>query len=290
MEASDRASAPKAAAASAALAAAAEGRTLATSTPAADFGGGGDLGGGGPSPPAAQPRSRRAALDDPALDLTASLLAARPPLVPGAVPVGRGGGRAAEGTGTAAARAAALASAGRPARPAWGPDGRLASAPPPPSPARAPWAGADDTAARVVAAAAEAAAFEEMKGGMMAWTVSAGLAGTALAALFYPPDAALSYALGAAGGAVYLNLLNRSVDGLGGGGGGGGPPRLLVPVILAAGSNRWNTLAGTAAGGPLDLLLLPMLVGFFTYKVAVVGKQGLAVLGDLSREAGAGKK
>ena len=83
------------------------------------------------------------------------------------------------------------------------------------------------------------------------------------------------------------------MDGLGGGGGGlagagAGPPRLLVPVILAAGANRWNTLGAPAHGG-FELLLLPMLVGFFTYKVAVVGRQGMGVLGDLSREAGRGK-
>ena len=300
LEASDRVTAPKVAAASAALEAAAEGRMLKTSAPAADFLTGGE--GGAPSTSADLSSSRRAALADPALDLTASLLAPRSPLVPGAVPVGRGGGRAGDKRGAAVGRRAAAASAAAAAaarggggggRPTWGPDGRLAppAAPPAPVPvarAPAPWSAPGDAAARAAAAAAEAVAYEAMKRDLMAWTVGAGVAGTALAAAFYSRDVALSYALGALGGAIYLRLLNKSVDGLGGGGGLGsasaGPPRLLVPIILAAGSNRYNTLVSASSG--ITLALLPMLVGFFTYKVAVVGRQGLILLGDLAADAG----
>lgn len=49
-----------------------------------------------------------------------------------------------------------------------------------------------------------------------------------------------------------------------------GQPRLLIPIILALGYNRFNTLAAEEVG--VTLQLLPMLVGFFTYKGAVVVK------------------
>jgi ATP synthase protein I len=67
----------------------------------------------------------------------------------------------------------------------------------------------------------------------------------------------VSYAVGALGGLLYLRLLGRSVDGVGGDGGGGGlgQPRLLVPVILVLVFNRWGEgalggwgLAGGRAG------------------------------------------
>jgi hypothetical protein len=194
---------------------------------------------------------------------------------------------------------------------------------------------------------------------------------------------AASYGVGALGGLLYLRLLNRSVDGVGGGlGGAVGQPRLLIPVILALGYNRWAArlccfggpgllhastcvqrrvtacivsglgrhLSSVAPpmprkllwllpdarfqGGPeaggltraegmkvrlqgrharrlqahnerpasrcppprrarryntmlaeetgLTLQLLPMLIGFFTYKLAVVAKQSLVLFGELA--------
>jgi hypothetical protein len=38
----------------------------------------------------------------------------------------------------------------------------------------------------------------------------------------------------------------------------------------------------------VQLALLPTLAGFFTYKGAVVARQGLALAGDLARQAGGG--
>ena len=55
-------------------------------------------------------------------------------------------------------------------------------------------------------------------------------------------DTALSYSIGAAGSFLYLRLLNRTMDTLGGSGGlmaAVGQPRLLIPVILALVYNRW---------------------------------------------------
>jgi ATP synthase protein I len=59
-----------------------------------------------------------------------------------------------------------------------------------------------------------------------------------------------------------------------------GQPRLLIPVLLALTYNRWNTLYAEQYGYHLDLY--GMLVGFFTYKLAVLGRQGLQLLSDLS--------
>jgi ATP synthase protein I len=59
-----------------------------------------------------------------------------------------------------------------------------------------------------------------------------------------------------------------------------GQPRLLIPVVLALSYNRWNTLYADEYGVTLQLYAL--LVGFFTYKLAVLGRQGLELLSELS--------
>lgn len=59
-----------------------------------------------------------------------------------------------------------------------------------------------------------------------------------------------------------------------------GQPRLLIPVVLALTYNRWNALYADDYGVTLNFY--GMLVGFFTYKFAVIGRQGLQLLSDLS--------
>lgn len=54
-------------------------------------------------------------------------------------------------------------------------------------------------------------------------------------------ETAASYGLGAVGSLVYLRMLNRSIDGVGGVGAALGQPRLLVPVILTATFNRCDS-------------------------------------------------
>ena len=44
---------------------------------------------------------------------------------------------------------------------------------------------------------------------------------------------------------------------------------------------RWNTLAAQDVG--ITLQLLPMLLGFFTYKAAVIAKTGLSLLESISK-------
>ena len=59
-----------------------------------------------------------------------------------------------------------------------------------------------------------------------------------------------------------------------------GQPRLLIPIILALSYNRWNTLASEEVG--VTLQLLPMLVGFFTYKGAVVVKTSVSLWDEMT--------
>jgi hypothetical protein len=54
----------------------------------------------------------------------------------------------------------------------------------------------------------------------------------------------------------------------------------LIPVVLALTYNRWNAIYADDYGVHLDFY--GMLIGFFTYKLAVVGRQGLQLLSDLS--------
>lgn len=122
--------------------------------------------------------------------------------------------------------------------------------------------------------------YEELKQELSLWT--AGLTAACFAATyaFYTKEIAASYGVGALGGYLYLRLLNKSVDSLGTGGAGGalGQPRLLIPVILVLAFNRWNQLKADEVG--LHLQLLPMLLGFFTYKGAVIAKN----FGQLAKE------
>ena len=54
-----------------------------------------------------------------------------------------------------------------------------------------------------------------------------------------------------------------------------------LPSVPPPAPRRYNTLLGEETG--LTLQLLPMLVGFFTYKFAVFGKQSLELFGDLAK-------
>lgn len=144
-----------------------------------------------------------------------------------------------------------------------------------------PTAGEVELAERL---AAEAQRYEDLKRELFA--VAGGLALSLLAAtyIFYGRDVAASYGVGALGGLLYLRLLNRSIDGVGGAGGVLSQPRLLIPIAMAMGYHRYHhTMSGSST---VDLQLLPMLLGFFTYKGAVVAKQAATLFSDLAASAG----
>ena len=139
----------------------------------------------------------------------------------------------------------------------------------------------DGEAERVAAREADLERYEALKAELTGITIGiAGVTTVSLTAL-YSPETAASYAIGAAGGLVYLRLLSRSVDTTSSGAQGIGDvvegtiggQRLLVPAILVAGWNRWNALAAPVTG--VELQIAPILAGFFSYKErAALGLRG----------------
>jgi len=127
----------------------------------------------------------------------------------------------------------------------------------------------------------EGVEYDTMKRELQVWTIGMTAVCFACTVFFYGKDVGASYGVGALGGLLYLRSLTRSVDSFGNSLGGAGSPRLLIPVILALGYNRYNTMIASQSDIAIHLQLLPMLVGFFTYKGAVIGKQGLDLLDEL---------
>uniref|UniRef100_A0A0E0N0L6 CGL160/ATPI domain-containing protein n=1 Tax=Oryza rufipogon TaxID=4529 RepID=A0A0E0N0L6_ORYRU len=97
----------------------------------------------------------------------------------------------------------------------------------------------------------------------------------ALVALVWSPPifpTLLRLLQGLIGSVLYLRMLGTSVDSLAGGTGetvksAAAQPRLLIPVALVMMYNRWNEIL-VPDYGFMHLELIPMLVGFFTYKIA----------------------
>ncbi len=79
------------------------------------------------------------------------------------------------------------------------------------------------------------------------------------AALLFDRTAALSVAVGAGGGLLYLRLLARSVARIGAGSRQVGKSQLLVPVVLVLAAARLPALE-----------IVPVLVGFLLYKPALL--------------------
>lgn len=104
-------------------------------------------------------------------------------------------------------------------------------------------------------------------------TLGLGGLGTVSAYISYSPEVAASFGAGLLGSLAYIRMLGNSVDSYGVKGvqgtvrGALGQPRLLVPVVLVMMYNRWNGIL-VPDFGFVHLDLIPMLVGFFTYKIA----------------------
>ncbi|CAI6002977.1 unnamed protein product [Closterium sp. NIES-64] len=117
--------------------------------------------------------------------------------------------------------------------------------------------------------------YEKLKQSLVLTTLGLGVVFTGTAAVLYSPEVAVSYAVGAVGSLVYVRMLSSSVEALGANSvqgavrGAVGQPRLLVPVVLVMAFNRWNEIL-VPQYGAVPLELIPMLVGFFTYKAATI--------------------
>lgn len=111
----------------------------------------------------------------------------------------------------------------------------------------------------------------KLKRKMQILTLSVGGIGLVSAYVSYTPEIAASFGAGFLGSLVYIRMLGSSVDSMADGArgiikGAIGQPRLLVPVVLVMIYNRWNGIL-VPEYGFMHLELIPMLVGFFTYKI-----------------------
>ncbi|GLT61135.1 hypothetical protein SLA2020_338600 [Shorea laevis] len=105
-------------------------------------------------------------------------------------------------------------------------------------------------------------------------TLTLGIGGVGLVSSYvsYSPEIAASFGAGLLGSLAYMRMLGSSVDSMADGAkglvkGAAAQPRLLVPVVLVMIYNRWNGIL-VPQYGFMHLELIPMLVGFFTYKIA----------------------
>ncbi|KAJ7948439.1 ATP synthase protein I -related [Quillaja saponaria] len=103
-------------------------------------------------------------------------------------------------------------------------------------------------------------------------TLGIGGVGLVSAYISYTPEIAASFGAGLLGSLAYIRMLGNTVDSMADGAkglvkGAAGQPRLLVPVVLVMIFNRWNGIL-VPEYGFMPLELIPMLVGFFTYKIA----------------------
>lgn len=132
--------------------------------------------------------------------------------------------------------------------------------------------------------------FQNLKNDLLLYTVGIGALCDVTAYVTYSPEVTASYAAGLVGAILYIRMLSSSVEALGENSVGGaakgaiGQPRILVPVILVMVFNRWNNIVAPNYG-VMELQLIPMLVGFFTYKAATLIQTFKEVMDQYTVEA-----
>lgn len=114
--------------------------------------------------------------------------------------------------------------------------------------------------------------YYKLKNKLQLLTIGIGGVGVVSAYFSYSLEIAASYGVGLLGSLAYMRMLGNTVDSMADGKkglvkGAVGQPRLLVPVVLVMMYNRWNEIL-VPDYGFMHLELIPMLVGFFTYKIA----------------------
>ncbi|KAK4369007.1 hypothetical protein RND71_012799 [Anisodus tanguticus] len=154
----------------------------------------------------------------------------------------------------------------------------------------------------------------KLKNKLQLLTVGIGGVGVISSYISYSPEIAVSYGAGLIGSLMYMRMLGNSVDSMQSDGpralikytfhplgslanvsaqntallvslhyrGAVGQPRLLVPVALVMIFNRWNGIL-VPEYGFMHLELIPMLVGFFTYKIATFVQaieEGVSIIGN----------
>ncbi|XP_022741549.1 uncharacterized protein LOC111293089 [Durio zibethinus] len=112
----------------------------------------------------------------------------------------------------------------------------------------------------------------KLKKKLQVLTLVIGSVGLVSAYVSYSPEVAASFGAGLLGSLMYMRMLGSSVDSLAKGAkglmkGAVMQPRILIPVVLVMIYDRWNEIL-VPEYGYMHLELIPMLVGFFTYKIA----------------------
>ncbi|KAI8551432.1 hypothetical protein RHMOL_Rhmol06G0185100 [Rhododendron molle] len=131
----------------------------------------------------------------------------------------------------------------------------------------------------------------ELKKRLQFLTLGVGGVGLVSAYVSYSPEITVSYGAGLLGSLVYMRMLGSSIDSMAGGASGVlkgaiAQPRLLIPVVLVMVYNRWNGIL-VPEYGFMQLQLIPMLVGFFTYKIATfiqAIEEALPVVGEKTQD------
>ncbi|XP_073153305.1 protein CONSERVED ONLY IN THE GREEN LINEAGE 160, chloroplastic [Henckelia pumila] len=114
--------------------------------------------------------------------------------------------------------------------------------------------------------------YYKLKNKLQLLTIGLGGVGLISTYVSYSPVISASYGVGLLGSLAYMRMLGNSVDSLADGAkglvkGAIGQQRVLVPVVLVMLYNRWNQIL-VPDYGVVPLHLIPVLVGFFTYKIA----------------------
>ncbi|KAJ9550305.1 hypothetical protein OSB04_014350 [Centaurea solstitialis] len=134
--------------------------------------------------------------------------------------------------------------------------------------------------------------YSKLKNKLQTLTFAIGGVGLVSAYFTYTPEITASYGAGFVGSLVYMRMLGNSIDGMADGARGVikaaiGQPRLLVPVALVMIFNRWNGIVAPEYG-LMQLQLIPMLVGFFTYKIATFTQaieEAITIVGNDANDA-----
>ena len=113
--------------------------------------------------------------------------------------------------------------------------------------------------------------YENLKNRLGMYTVAISLALSADAYYQFGTDTAFSFGVGSIGSLIYLRLLSSKVDIFGGGGDiidAISPPSMTAPIIHFMLHDRFNELYSARFG--MELLGLPLLLGFLTYKASTI--------------------
>jgi len=110
--------------------------------------------------------------------------------------------------------------------------------------------------------------YKELKNRLFLATAAVGVTLTVGAYAWKGLDTGASLGAGVVFALLYLRLLSKQVEGMSGGGGGPSPPSFIVPVLVVLIFKRWNQLYAEDFGVTAELL--PMLLGFFSYKVSTI--------------------